>query len=138
MQALSVIGAVYGEIMIDFQNSSIFKLSEANPQEILKDIHPLFVQGEELIVAFKGMRDYVAFTNKRIIAVNVQGFTGTKRDYTSMPYSKIQSFSVESAGTWDLDGELDLWFSGLGKVRFEFKGKVDVRALARIIGTHVL
>jgi hypothetical protein len=96
------------------------------------------VQGEQLVSAFKGLRDFVVFTNKRAIAVNAQGITGKKRDYTSLPYSKIQAFSVETAGNFDLDAELDLWFSGLGMVRFEFKGKVDIRTLANLIGTYVL
>nr|WP_286135345.1 PH domain-containing protein [Arthrobacter sp. UCD-GKA] len=100
--------------------------------------HPLFVQGEEQLAAFKGARDYVVFTNKRLIAVNIQGLTGKKRDYTSLPYSKVQAFSVETAGTFDLDAELDLWFSSLGKVRLEFKGKVDVRALSQLVASHVL
>ena len=80
----------------------------------------------------------MVFTNTRVIAVNVQGMTGKKKDYTSLPYSKVQSFSVETAGTFDLDAELDLWFSGLGVVRFEFKGQVDVRQLSQMIATHVL
>jgi hypothetical protein len=50
--------------------------------------------------------------------------SGKKRDFTSLPYSKIQAFSIETAGTFDLDSELDLWFSGLGKVRLEFKDQV--------------
>jgi len=84
------------------------------------------------------MRDSVTFTNKRLIALNVQGITGKKRDYTSLPYSKIQTFSVETAGTFDLDAELELWFSGLGKVKLEFKGGVDIRSLGRLIADHVL
>lgn len=91
-----------------------------------------------MISAFKGIRDSVIFTNKRVIALNVQGVTGKKKDYTSLPYSKIQAFSVETAGTFDLDAELDLSFSGLGTVRFEFKDKVDIRALAQLIGSYVL
>lgn len=50
----------------------------------------------------------------------------------------VQAFSVETAGTFDLDAELDLWFSGLGKVRLEFKGQVDVRALSRLISVYIL
>jgi Bacterial PH domain len=73
-----------------------------------------------------------------LIALNVQGITGKKRDYTSLPYSKIQSFSVETAGTFDLDAELELWFSGLGKVKLEFKGGVDIRSIGRLIADHVL
>ncbi|MGL3807537.1 PH domain-containing protein [Paeniglutamicibacter sp. R2-26] len=124
--------------MIDFDNSSIFKLSPCNPGDVAGEIIPLFVQGEELLAAFKGVRDYVVFTNKRLIAVNIQGITGKKRDYTSLPYSKVQAFSVEASGTFDLDAELDLWFSGLGKVRLEFKGNVDVRALSQLIASYVL
>jgi hypothetical protein len=33
----------------------------------------------------------------------------------------------------DNDGELDLWFSGLGRVRFEFKENVDLPAIAKHI-----
>jgi hypothetical protein len=84
------------------------------------------------------MRDMVIFTNRRIISVNVQGITGKKRDYTSLPYSKVQAFSVESAGVFDLDAELDLWFSGLGQVRFEFNSKFDVRAFSKYLGHYIL
>lgn len=98
----------------------------------------MLVPGEEVLSAFKGIRDSVLFTNKRVIAINVQGMTGKKRDYSSLPYSKVQAFSVETAGTFDLDAELDLTFSGLGTVRFEFKGGVDIRSIAQLIGSYVL
>jgi hypothetical protein len=124
--------------MIDFNNGSVFKLSPCNPQDVAGDVTPLFVREETLLATFKGVRDFVVFTNKRLITVNVQGMTGKKRDYTSLPYSKIQAFSVETAGTFDLDAELDLWFSGLGKVRLEFKGQVDIRALSQLVASHVL
>jgi hypothetical protein len=128
----------YDESMIDFSNGSLFKLQQIDPGGVTAELQPLLVQGERLVSAFKGVRDYVVFTDKRAIAVNAQGITGKKRDYTSLPYSKIQAFSVETAGHFDLDAELDLWFSGLGKVRFEFKGRSDIRTLANLIGTYVL
>jgi hypothetical protein len=124
--------------MIDFSNGSLFKLQQIDSGTIAAELQPLLVQDEQLVAAFKAVRDFVVFTNKRAIAVNAQGITGKKRDYTSLPYSKIQAFSVETAGNFDLDAELDLWFSGLGKVRFEFKGRVDIRTLANLIGTYVL
>jgi hypothetical protein len=124
--------------VIDFSNGSVFKLSPVNPQDIMPAVAPLLIQGEQAISCFKAVRDFVVFTNKRLIAVNVQGITGKKRDFTSLPYSKIQAFSIETAGTFDLDAELDLWFSGLGKVRLEFKGKSDVRQLSHLIATYTL
>ena len=99
---------------------------------------PLIIDGEQIVACFKAVRDFVVFTDKRLIAVSVQGITGKKRDFTSLPYSKIQAFSVESAGSFDLDAELDLWFSGLGEVRLEFKGSVDIRRLGHMIATYVL
>jgi hypothetical protein len=106
--------------------------------EVASQIDPLLIEGEQGYLAFKGMRDYVVFTSKRIIAVNVQGMTGKKKDYTSLPFAKVQAFSLETAGTFDLDAELELWFSGLGRVKFEFKGSTDVAYLNKLIAHYVL
>src|SRR3954462_2495745 len=129
---------VGGTLVIDFQNAGYVKLGQVPLEEVAPQVSPLLIEGEQLVVAYKGMRDYVAFTSKRIIAVNVQGITGKKKDFTSLPYAKVQAFSIETAGTFDLDAELELWFSGLGKVKFEFKGKTDVAYLNRLVAHHVL
>lgn len=123
---------------MDFANGSFVKLSAVNLSEVSDGVSDLLVPGEQLLQGYKAMRDYVVFTDKRLIAVNVQGMTGKKKDFTSLPYSKIQAFSVETAGTFDLDAELDLWFSGLGKVHLEFKGTADIRQLGQLIAHHVL
>jgi hypothetical protein len=124
--------------VIDFSNGSFFKLSQCPTTELAIAVAPVMVPGEQIVACFKAVRDYVVFTDKRLIAVNVQGITGKKQDFTSLPYAKIQAFSVETAGSLDLDAELDLWFSGLGKMRLEFKGKADVRQLGQMIGSYVL
>ena len=124
--------------MIDFQNASYMKLGQINYAEVAEQIYPLLIEGEKGFVAFKGMRDYIVFTSKRVIAVNVQGMSGKKKDYTSLPYSKVQAFSVESAGRFDLDAELELWLSGLGRVKFEFKGNTDVAYLNKLVAHYVL
>ncbi len=124
--------------MIDFTSGSVFKLNPCSPNDIVPLVQPLLVAGETVVASFKAVRDFVVFTDKRLIAVNVQGITGKKRDFSSLPYAKIQAFSVETAGTFDLDTELELWFSGLGKVRLEFKGSADIRALGQMIATYAL
>ena len=124
--------------MIDFQNASYIKLGQIDYSEVSGQIDPLLIEGEQGFMAFKGIRDYIVFTSKRIIAVNVQGITGKKNDYTSLPFAKVQAFSLETAGTFDLDAELELWFSGLGRVKFEFKGKTDVAYLNKLIAHYVL
>lgn len=124
--------------MIDFKNSDYLKLKPVDINEGLQLVSPMLIEGENVFACFKTVRDMVIFTNKRVIAVNVQGITGTKKDFTSLPYSKVQAFSVETAGTLDLDCELELWFSGLGKVKFEFKGNFDIRSFSQHIGKYVL
>ncbi len=101
-------------------------------------IEPLLVPGEQILQAYKGVRDFVVFRDKRIIAVNIQGMTGKKRDFTSLPLKKIQAFSVETAGTFDLDRELDLLFSGRGVVRFECRGSADIRTVGQLVATYAL
>lgn len=123
--------------MIDFQNGSIFKLKKVD-NSAAKDVAPLLVPGEEVIGCYKGLRDYVTFTNKRVIAVNVQGVTGKKKDFTTLPYSKLQAFSVETAGVLDLDSELELYYSGVGKVKFDFSGASDIVKIGQAIGSYIL
>ncbi|GGW79602.1 PH domain-containing protein [Alteromonas halophila] len=122
--------------MIDFDNKSVFKLKQN--ADYAEKVTALLIEGEEIIDAFKSMRDGVVFTNKRIIAVNVQGLTGSKKDFTSLPYKNVDVFSVETSGTFDLDSELEIYFSSLGRVRFEFSGKNALTEIAQMIAKHSL
>lgn len=131
--------------MIDFKNAIFFKLKKVSNEKSEPLVGPLLVDGENIISTYKGLRDQVVFTNKRIISINVQGLTGTKQDYTSMPYSKIQVYSVETVGTGEMiwnkytaDCELELYFSGVGMVKFEFKGESDIKEICRMISGYVL
>ena len=124
--------------MIDFQNGSIVKMKKSKGFSNEKLVAPLFVDGEVFVGEYQAMRDFIVFTNKRIIAVNVQGLTGKKKDFSTLPYSKIQAFSIETSGVLDMDSELELWFSGLGKVKFEFTGESDVIEIEKMIASKIL
>lgn len=124
--------------MIDFKNAAFLKLKLVKNDAFEKTLSPMLIDGESILQTFQSVRDGVVFTNKRIFAVNVQGLTGKKKDFTSLPYSKIQSFSVETAGVLDLDSELVIWFSGLGVVKFEFTSDANVAQICRLISERVL
>lgn len=124
--------------MIDFKNAAFLKLKPASNSAYSAIIEPMFVPGEEIIGTYQAIRDGIVFTNKRIISVNVQGITGKKKDVTSLPYSKIQAYSVETAGVLDMDSELELWFSGLGVVKLEFVSQANVSEICKMISMHVL
>ncbi len=89
--------------MIDFNNKGFFKLKQND--EYAERVTALLLDGEQVIDAYKSMRDGVVFTNKRIIAVNVQGITGSKK--TSLPYPTKTSSPTRSKppapSTWTLN-----------------------------------
>ena len=123
--------------MIDFKNPEYLKLKSA-PSAFNSELAPLLVDGEEIVACYKSIRDGVALSNKRIFVINIQGMTGKKKDITSLPYSKIQAFSTETAGVFDMDSELELWFSGLGKVKLEFTGSTNIAEICKMISTYTL
>lgn len=127
-----------GFTMIDFDNKGILKLRGESLNSGESTVKDLLIPGEIIVGSYVSVRDRVVFTNKRIISCNVQGLTGKKIDYTSIPYSKIQTFSVETSGMLDLDAELEIWLSGIGKVKFELTGGVDIKALCQTISTFIL
>ncbi len=124
--------------MIDFKNGDFFKLKKVANDMVGSNLTALLLPDERIIGTYKGIRDYVVFTDRRFISVNVQGITGKKQDFTSMPYKKVSVFSVETSGTFDLDSELEMYFSGVGKVKFEFTGKSDIIEIGKLISQFVL
>jgi len=122
--------------MIDFENKGFFKLKQNN--EYADKVSALLVEGEAIVDAYKSFRDGVVFTNKRIIAVTVQGITGSKKDFTSIPYKNIEAYSVETSGTFDLDSELEVYVSSVGKVRFEFTGSTAIVEISKYISNNIL
>lgn len=124
--------------MIDFENGDVFKLRKVKDEKVDNNILTLLVPKEEIIGVYKSVRDYVVFTNRRFISVNIQGVTGKRRDYTIMPYSKISVFSIETSGVLDMDSELQLFFSGVGRVTFEFTGNSDIVEIGQMISRHML
>ena len=124
--------------MVDFTNKGLIKLKQENKDIGYEKVKELLIDGETVIDSYVSMRDRVVFTNKRIISINVQGLTGKKVDYTSIPYNKIQAYSVETAGLLDLDAELDLFLSGVGKIRFEISGSSNIVGLCKAISAMIL
>ena len=124
--------------MIDFENKKILKLTAEKPEIGFQIVEDLLIPGEQIIDSFVSVRDHLVFTDKRIISVNVQGVTGKKRDYTSIPYKRIQTYSVETAGFFDMDAELTLFISSIGKIEFQLIGSQHIKDLCAAISVHIL
>jgi hypothetical protein len=125
--------------MVDFNGSGFFaRLRKVSDNEFGSIISDFMIDGESVIGAYQSIRDGIVFTNKRIITINIQGITGKKKDFTSIPYSKITTFSLETAGTFDLDAELEIYLAGVGKIKFEFTGSTDVKQICKMISQFAL
>jgi hypothetical protein len=109
-------------------------------EELEKDFGKLLIEGEEIELGFKLIRDTFIFTSKRLILVDKQGITGSKTEYKSISYKSISRFSIETAGTFDLDAELKIWISGeaLPSITKQFNKSVNVYDVQNVLATHVL
>ena len=115
--------------------------SSAVSSEQLNEKYARLLTSDEVIeVGFKMFRDVFMFTNKRLILVDVQGLTGKKTEYKSMPYKNISRFSLETAGTFDLDAELKIWISSenLPSVSKKFNKSIDVYEVQRYLAEKVM
>ncbi|MFL9832069.1 PH domain-containing protein [Flavobacterium sp. ARAG 55.4] len=109
-------------------------------EDLLKDYGKLLINGEEIELGFKLIRDVFIFTNKRLILVDKQGLTASKVEYKSISYKSISRFSIETAGTFDLEAELKIWVSSeqVPSIRKQFNKSVNVYDVHNVLATHVL
>ena len=112
-------------------------LEKVTPAES-KEIFDVFLAPEEeIILSYKHARDKVVFTTYKIICYDVQGFTGSKKEYRIFPYSKISSFSVETAGFLDTDSDFKIWVSGIGCFEIKFGKKLDIKEVGSLMASKI-
>ena len=109
-------------------------------EDLIKKYGQLLIDKEEIEMGFKLIRDTFIFTNKRLILVDVQGITGSKTEYKSISYKSITRFSVETAGTFELDAELKIWVSSEQNPSIikQFNKSVNVYEVQKVLAHHVL
>lgn len=124
--------------MIDFSGESIFEhLKKVDNGFFETLINDFLIDNEKIIESYQGAREGVVFTTKRIITVNVQGITGKKKDFTSIPYNKITTFSLQTSGIYDVNTNLEI-FINLKKIKFEFTNSTNVEDICKTISTYTL
>jgi hypothetical protein len=81
----------------------------------------------------------VIFTTERVIKIDVQGVTGKKESYTSIPFSSVKWYSMESAGTFDLDSEIVLGVQGMTlPLALKFGKDSDLSKIYQLFSTYIL
>jgi hypothetical protein len=113
--------------------------SEVDAATLQTEFAQVLAPGERIDKAYQLIRDMFVFTDQRLIFVNRQGMTGKKVEYQSIPYRSITRFSIETAGTFDLDAELKIWLTGNPvPIQLQFNKKLSIYAVQSVLASYVL
>ncbi len=113
--------------------------SKIDPTKIQEEFQQILAPGERVEHAYQLIRDYFVFTDKRFVLVDKQGLTGSKVEYHSIPYKCITHFSIETAGTFDLDAELKIWISSTAApIQKQFNKKLNIYEVQSVLASYVL
>lgn len=121
------------DILLSFSVNERIDITEKE----LEVFKPLLADGEAVKFLYAAPRDRVVFTDRKIITYDVQGILGTKKEYRIFPYSKITSYSVETAGFMDADSDFKVWVSGVGIFKIKFGTKINILELGAFLASKV-
>ena len=113
--------------------------SEVDVKGLQKDLDAILVPDEQVVKGFRIIRDLFIFTDKRLILIDKQGLTGKKAEYHTIPYKSISHFSVETAGTFDMDAEMKIYISGnMTPFEREFRRGADIKGVQKTLAQFIL
>ena len=116
--------------------------SEASVEELNKEYGMYLMDGEQITMGFKLVRDALIFTDKRIVLTDKQGATGTKMSVTSINLFSIVEVKMETSGFGFDDSELTFTYINSRTERphvtyashkLEFPKKYNVQSLYKIL-----
>lgn len=111
----------------------ILNAALTEPEDFIEHHGHALSKDEEVHLVYRTIRDYIAFTEMRILYVNAQGITGRKKEYLTVPYRAINAFAIETAGTFDLDAEVKIYISGHNPIKFRLGRSTDTRRLQSLL-----
>jgi hypothetical protein len=115
-----------------------FSVTKTDDENKIRELVEFLLDSDERIeMCFRHTRDRLLFTDRKIIAIDVQGITGSKKEFRVFPYSKISSFSVETAGTLDADADFNIWVSGVGIFAVKFSKKLNIYEVGKFLSAKV-
>ena len=125
---------------MEFREKPMQNLVRIKEKDICKNVQALLLSGEQLVGAYKTVRDQAVFTDRRVILVDMQGVTGTRQEIFVLPYRKILHFGIQTAGFGDpLQGsELTVCFADEHEAKFGFIGQDELLNVARAISRCIL
>jgi hypothetical protein len=121
-----------------FFNEMLGNASKIDVEKIQGEFGQVLSEGEVVEHAYQLLRDFFVFTNKRLVLVDKQGLTGNKVEYHSIPYKSITHFSVETAGGFELDADLNIWITGNATpIQKKFNKKLNIYEVQAVLASYV-
>ncbi|MGX9134478.1 PH domain-containing protein [Rummeliibacillus sp. JY-2-4R] len=103
------------------------------------EVKDLLAKNERVEQAYKLLRDLFVFTNRRLLLIDKQGVTGKKTEYHSIPYKSIVHFSIETAGTFDIEAEMKIWLSNSAEpIEKKFNKSMNIFKVQSVLADYVL
>ena len=135
-----VAGEILGKgVTMGLLDGLLGNASEVDAAKANVEFARILATGEQIEKAYILIRDMFLFTNKRLILLDKQGITGSKIEYHSIPYKSITHFSIETAGTFDLDAELRIYISSNPTpIQKQFNKKLDIYQVQSVLAAYVL
>ena len=100
-------------------------------------VEHVLMEGETSEMEYKGLRDGMVLTDRRMIVINAQGITGKKLEFSSFPWTSVSAYAVENSGTFDLDAELKICGSGWGVCEVQLSKGSKLVELCRFINGRI-
>ncbi len=120
-------------------NALMGNASKVEVDDLEREFATVLIPGEQVLGAWRVLRDLFVFTSKRLILVDRQGVTGRKSQYVSVPYRDVSRFSVETAGSFDLEAELRIWLRGEAQpLSWQFPRGSAIQEVHRALAQGVL
>ena len=119
--------------------------SEISAEELNKEYGMYLMDGEEITMGFKLIRDALIFTDKRIIFTDKQSATGSKTSIESINLHSIVDVKMETSGFGFDDSELTFTYIKTPYLKshnveyashtLEFPKKFNVQGLYKLLQT---
>lgn len=120
-----------------FESGSFLKLATV-PHENLEWLKDMLMDDERPLIALQSLRDGVCFTNFRIILRNEQGVTGTKVSLSTIPYDSLTSYTLETAGPFELSLVIRLYVREAGEFKLELIRNSDVKIFDGLLSRAII
>ena len=124
--------------MTDAKDCELTLLKQADNKVFSSSIDPMLIPDEMICRTYQFLAFGVVFTNRRIVIIKPGEIIKAQTEYISLPFNRIQAYSIAASKGHGLNNELTIWCTGLGSIKMGFASKAAAFEASEIISMYVL